>query len=340
MDNFSEYVVYGYSGRSIATTYTNDLSEICEKTDKGWKCEVVDDSFWLRAPEVWLVNIADPQKAIYYGNTTINFAYYCFLQKLIRVNSFVEYIESVIKSKSIYYKNFSFVVSTGAVQEADIRIIGSDLRVNNLKNDLFQRFFTSKQFTIAYDEAKSIIPINNHEKLCVYEPFERLSANLVNYYNRLGKAFHVVGCKKVYSSVIINRIREQLVDYDIIVFVPTSCFGYMSSFISEEKIDDISYIEMHSNKNLRRYMHYDRKDFSNKRVLIIDKCYSGKTLLRVKKLIEDAGGIAITMGLFPNNRYVASSLDYVVVLNRIYDMSSEAVSDDWLVRKYIEILSS
>ena len=138
LNDVGQYVVYGYSGRGIATRFTNDLMEIYDKSKKGWKYEIVNGDFWLRAPEIWLVNIVDPQKVLYYGNPTLNYAYYIFLQKLIATNSLYEYIESVVKSRSFFYKNFSFAISTGAVQEADIRVIGSDIRINNLKNDLFE----------------------------------------------------------------------------------------------------------------------------------------------------------------------------------------------------------
>lgn len=340
MNNVSEYIVYGYSGRSIATVYSNDLAEISEKTKNGWKYELVEGNFWLRAPEIWLVNIADPQKVFYYGNAIINLAYYNFLQKLINTNSLIEYVESVIKRKRFLYKSFSFVVSTGAVQEADIRIIGRDSRIYNLKNDLFQNFFLSKDFEKCYREAGEVIPLISQQRIFAYRGFNCLNEELKNYYNRIEKAFRSVGYSNVYNSRIIKGIKEQLPEYDYLVFVPTSCFGYISSFISSDNIDNISYIEMHSNKNLKRYLYYDMKKFLNKKVLIIDKCYSGKTLQRVKQIIEDAGGIPITMGLFPNNRYVANSLDYTVVLNKVFDMSVEAVSGNWLINKYTEIFTT
>lgn len=339
MDLISKHLVYGYNGRGIATIYTNDLLEVYEKTKLGWTQEVVNGVFWLRAPETWLVDITEPNKILRYGNPMINLAYFFFIRDRVNSNSLGDFISSVIYKRGLFYKGFSFAISTGGVLESDYRVIGSDSRVYRLKDELFSGFIHSKS-SLKYIGMAGEMVTSKCPSFTKNVKFDSLSNELQSFYSGIKEIFNVINCSNVYSSVVIHDLIDLLPSYDKILFIPTGCFKYLSSFISESNYNKVCFFEWHANKNVKRITHYGCGNLTNKTVLIIDKCYSGKTLAHVGKEVIKQGGKPITLALFPKNRFVLSNADYFLMLNRIYHVDESDFSDcDWLVKEYCKVIN-
>lgn len=340
MIDVSSYLVYGRNGRSNALLYTDKLEEVYEKVTKGWSKEYVDGCYRLRAPEAWLVDIVEPRKVLYYGNPTINLAYYLFLSHLINTKSLSQYIDSVMKKRWIYYSGFSYAISMGAVLESDYRIIGSDYRVQNLKNDLFLEFSKNCYQSEFYHEALTIIPYegkNATRSLLMYRQKEDLPESIKRYYENLQEVFDVIGCGDVYNPTIIRGLSDSLPEFDVMLFIPTGCFRYLSSFVNETNFNKIAFLEWHADKDLRHGIHYNITSFKGKRVLVIDKSYSGKTLVEVASHIRELGGLPTTLAVFPKNHYAISMSDYAVMLNKVYKIPDGGIGKNWAIKKYKDI---
>lgn len=316
-------IIFGENGRSIATFYSSKLEEIKEYIDNGWSHELdyLGEGMWLRSPDEWLVDITDPFKVIYYGNERVNLAYYLYLKDLNNKKRLEQYINLVISKRNLYYKNFEFAISKGMVLETEIRILGNDNRLKTLKMDIFKEFYYSENFNIYYNKvAKEMAGCRN--LLISRKDRNTWDANMKQYYKELEKYNSVIKKKIKYENYQISKIEEQLPQYDVIVFIPNGGYKYLPSFLTLENAHKIMFWEKHANNHLKMNLTLYKRDVKNKKVLIVDNVYSGKTLYKLKKEIETLGANVSILGLFPQNKKCIEYLDYVMILDRIYDIKT------------------
>lgn len=336
MNKLSNYLVFGENGRSIATFYTLSLEIMREYKNRGWSYEIdyKGNGFWLRAPDEWLVDLTDSYKIYYYGNPIINLAYYNYLKSFSDKNRLKEYIDFVISNNKIFYKDFEFVIADGIVLQSEIRIIGSDKRIKNLKHDLINSFIESSLYLKYYNEAKNYLGKIRNIK------FEKnkLSAGMSEFYENLNGFLKVVNESASNKNNKIVDLAKQLPDTDIIILIPTGCFKYMSSIITEDNLDKIMFWEMHVNSHVNKCFTLFNKDLKGKKVLIIDQIYSGKTLEIIKNLVIKQGGEPLTIGMFPKSLYSLKSTDMVVILDKLFKTNEIVNDDNWVSRMYKNIL--
>ena len=79
--DFQRKVIFGENGRAMAAYKTKNSEEIKEKKELGWTATLIDkaQTYYLRSPDTWLVDLSDFFKVNYYGNPIVNLAYYLFL---------------------------------------------------------------------------------------------------------------------------------------------------------------------------------------------------------------------------------------------------------------------
>lgn len=340
MKSLKNHIVFGENGRSIATYYTLNLEEAKEYIDNGWNYEIdyKGKGFWLRAPDEWLVDLTDPFKIYYYGNPVVNVAYYNFLKSLAQKDRLKEYVDFVISNNKIFYKNFEFVIADGPVLQSEIRILGSDVRLKNLKHDLIKSFVKGFYYNKYYSEAKEYLgKIQPIQFSCKYT--EPISTKEAEFYHKLNKYLKIVDERSDVNHKVLKNLKKQLPDSDVIILIPTGCFKYMSSIIDETNIDKVMFWEIHVNSHVNKCFTLFSKDLKGKRVLIIDQIYSGKTLEIIKDLVSSRGGIPITLGVFPKSIYSLGNTDYVVFLDKLVKASDVERSEDWMIKLYKKYLN-
>lgn len=340
MKSLKNHLVFGENGRSIATYYTLNLEEAKEYIDNGWSYEIdyKGKGLWLRAPDEWLVDLTDPFKIYYYGNPVVNLAYYNFLKSLARKNQLKEYVDFVISNHKIFYKNFEFAIANGPVLQSEIRILGSDMRIKNLKHDLIKSFVNGFYYNKFYSEAKDYLGRVKQIPF-VYKHNEPISTNEAQFYHELNKYLKIVDEKASINNVVLKNLKKQLPDCDVIVLIPKGCFKYMSSVVDGSNIDKVMFWEMHVNSHVNKCFTLFGKDLKGKRVLIIDQIYSGKTLEIIKDLVSNQGGIPITLGVFPKSLYSLSSAEYVVFLDQVVATCDIERNQDWIIKLYKKFLN-
>lgn len=339
MTNIQDKIIFGENGRSIATYYTINLEEVNEYIANGWRYEIdyKGKGFWLRAPDEWLVDLTDPFKIYYYGNPIVNLAYYKFLNNFVVRNQMNEYLNFIISTNKVFYKNFEVRVATGPVLQSEIRILASDKRVTNLKHDLFKSFIEHPLYEKYLMEAK--IQLGDVRDIVFkYKDDKNFTDNEIEFYNTTDSYLKAIGEKVKLNHKILKDLRLQLPDCDIIILIPNGCYKYMTSVIDDSNIDKVMFWETHVNSHVNKtYTIYDR-DFKGKRILLIDQVYSGKTLEIMKDLIIKRGGIPIVLGMFPKSSYSLKSVDYVTFLDRVIPVKDIEDSDDLMVKLYTKIL--
>lgn len=313
---FNENITFVEYSRSGIIYYTNDLEEINQLLKKGWKYNKYDNGFRVIPPSITVCDITEVRKAIQYQNTIFNLTYYKFLKKLQKQNKLNSHITNVINKHKIYYKNFIFHISSGPIIEAEIKIEGIDSRIQQLKIDLVLDFIERKDYKILYNQTKKDLKENYMFDNYIDNNSEKTN-EYFNYLIALNKAINnEIKILKNEYNIDLSLFNE--IKYDIILFIPNGCYKFIHLFINESNYKKAMFLEYHIDKTKPAICKIFEKNLRNKKVLIVDSIYSGKTLLHLKQYVEKQGGKPILLGLYPKSRSVINILDYVIILNSMY----------------------
>lgn len=326
---FENNITYVEYARSGVEYYTENLEEARYLTDIGWKCNKTSIGFRLVPPEISVADLTEYKRAIQYENLSFNYIYFKFMKKLLKQNILSSYIKEIIEANRLKYKRFRFLISTGPVLDTEIRIVGSDSRIEKLKMDMVSKFIESKEYVecqkaygekqFAYKELETnIIPLAEQPKI------------LQEFYLSLKNKMEFVSSKPVYNEKIfkIYNIEKIQSDIDIIIFLPFGCFKYMSSFITVENVRKVMFWEFHADNTKESTFKLMNKELKGKNVLIIDNMYSGKTMKKIKEKVKELGGKPILLGLNPKNATNLQLVDYFMILNTIYKKDELNISDE------------
>ncbi len=338
---FNDYVTEGAHGRTGAFAITDDYDVVREKVRQGWSFEFTQNGFWLRAPDVSLVDITEPFRIYQIGDSTKNFSAFRYLRDLKSSCNLPDFVNGVILREKDKYSGLDYYISEGKVLEGEIRIGGSDSRVHNLKTDIMSSVTQVKEWKQYFSQDQDFlgktrtIPI--HDKKL--DDFGTKSADFIRYINGLNHALsdsnQPLGMKTLENTV------EQLPNFDVMIFVPTGCYKYITSFLREDLVDKIMLWEVHIDPNESKTYKLMNKDIEDKKCLIIDKAYTGKTLTHMADLVRDKGGIPIRFGLFPKSRCAVEKSEHVLFLDRVFESNSMNLSDEnWPMRYYKEVLGA
>lgn len=325
---FKENITFVEYSRSGIVYYTDDLEVLNELKILGWKYNECSKGYRVIPPSVSLCDITELRKVFQYQNIILNFAYFLYLKKLSKENKLNDLIKFVISKKNIFYKNFEFHISSGPIIETEIKIEGIDNRINQLKIDLLITFLESKEYDAFYNYALKKLNKNNIHMVEHFD-IENLSNNVKNFYNHLidlnkniNKKFKLSEKKYNLNIDIFYKIK-----YDVLLFIPNGCYKFLNLFVNEDNYDKVMFWEFHIDDTKPTTHKIFNKDLKNKKVLIIDSVYSGKTLLKLKKLIKEKGGYPILLGLYPKSRSVINILDYAVILDKLYSRKDLDLKD-------------
>ena len=341
-DIFKDNVTYVEYGRSGIVYTTDNLEELNELVKCGWKYNVNSKGFRVIPPEEAIVDITDYKKAYQYGNPIFNLAYYDFIKDKIENNLFENYINCIIEKNGFSYRDFNYLVSTGPVLDTEVRIAGSDFRIQKLKMDMVQEFIDSSEYRKYMKNAKVEIPCSKKYMLYIKE-YNSLSKKEKDFYKDIKQKVSLIKKVEPYNNKIyeIENLDKLLKDIniDVILFLPFGCFKYLSLFVTTSNIDKTMFWEYHcENSKNSMFKLYDR-NLKGKNVAIIDNIYSGKTLNKIKREIVKQGGNPIVIGISPKNKNNILITDYIIILNQLFNSKDIDINDDDIFReKYIEIL--
>lgn len=337
---FTKNIIFGEYSRSGVIYYSKDLQEVKYLNQIGWRYNECSKGFRLNPPSVSLCDITDCKKICQYHNVIFNLAFFWFLTDLKDKNKLNDFIDTIISKKDIYYKNFKYHISIGPVLEAEFKIEGLDNRIEKLRSDIAEAFINSSDYKKYYAYAKSKIK-NNYlynkkgfdYKLAPKE-LKRFYEDLIGKNMPFNKDFKISDVKYELDLTLLDNLY-----YDILLFVPNGCYKFIPSFINVNNYKKVMFLEVHIDKEKPGSLSFYSKSFKNKKVLIVDSVYSGKTLLHIKSIIEEAGGTPILLGVYPKNRGVINILDYALITNKLFSRESlENGNIDFFEKIYINSL--
>lgn len=333
--DFQKKVIFGENGRAMAAYRTKSSEEVEEKKELGWTATLIDkaQTYYLRSPDTWLVDLSDFFKVNYYGNPIVNLAYYLFLTNKYKNNALNDYINYIMSKKPIYYKNFQYVVVFGIVLETEVRLLGSDNRLSNLKKDIFSDFYKSAYFKQFYARALRMFK-GKSDFSNMFEKEEEKNQLAFKLFKEKVPDYKNIN----FNFKKIEGLSSQLPECDYLMLIPKSGYKYLSSVVNEENYDKILFWEIHANSSIKSQKNFNF-DIKGKRVLVVDNIYSGKTMSIITELIVKKGGIPITVGLFPKSYHSALGLDYFVIYNKLFSTKDFKYKKNWAVDSYINIMS-
>lgn len=338
---FDSNITYVEYARSGVEYYTESLEETRTLVGYGWKYHKTSKGFRVVPPEVSIVDLTDYNRAMQYQNLYFNYIYYLFLKKLLKNNKLNNYINEILEKNKLKYKNFKFLVSIGPVLDSEIRIVGSDKRIEILKMDMLEKFINSTYYEKIIEQCYE--EMEKYNELESYKIFlEERSSLEQSFYKDLSNQIGFLSNKKVYNENIfkiynIEKLKKEYVD--VIVFLPFGCFKYLSSFVTKDNVKKIMFWEIHADCNKESTFKLYNKNLKGKKVLVVDNMYSGKTMKLIKRMILEKGGTPIILGLNPKNLNNIKIADYVMILNTIYKSSELNTSMEELFEKiYISTL--
>lgn len=333
---FNNNLEYVYYARSGIIYYTYNSEEICYLRSKGWKYNGIDS---ISPPTIVICDICDCDKIMQYNNAQFNLAYFLFIKKLKDNRKLDNFIIDIINKKYMYYKDFYHHISEGPILENSIRIKGIDNRINTLKIDLVKEFIKNEQYEYYIDLVENLINKSSNKEL----PYINKNHNesIKEYYKWLKKInegiYYDINIQEN-KFKINNEVLESL-QYDCIMMIPKGSYKYIDIFANENNINKIMFYEIHADNPERGKHIINKIDLKNKKVLLIDSAFSGKTLQIAKRYIEQQGGIPIILGIYPKSRSILNLMDYALIMNKIYkvqDLKNEDI--DMFVKIYIKNL--
>ncbi len=312
---FNKNIRFVEYSRSGVVYYIQDLNVLNELYKNGWKYNFCEKGFRIIPPSITVCDICECKKVEQYGNVILNLAYYKFLQLLIENGKLSNYIHSIINDKKIFYNNFCFHISNGPILETEIKIEGSDRRVENLKRDMLLKFIKTDQYIDLYNECKKMI-----KKNVLFSKEVQQNKTILDFYAMLIKKNSLI--RKIdinKQKYMIDMSMLNIENYDLILFIPFGCYKFINLFTSIDNYKKMMFMEFHIDKD-KPYIHrLFYQNMCGKKVLIIDSVYSGKTLLNAKALVEKEGGIPTLLGVYPKSKSVLNKLDYALILDKVYD---------------------
>lgn len=337
---FQECISYNAeNGQSDACALCSNLEEVSFLISRGWKYSRQTEGYYLRAPSVWLVDMTDPVKINFYENPYVNYAYYCFLEKLEKKGSIYDWITRILNRNRCYYNQFQFSWTEGPIVESEFRVIGSDSRVKRLRKDLFAGFSTSEEFPRCLKDAKEYLgeskPVRIQNKPLSDQPME-----LQKYYKKLEYIFSCYGVP-TYNPEIVTYHWKDIPDFDKIVLSPTGCFDFLSSLTECVgcQADKIGYYEVHSDPNKTGSAFYNMDLGENDTVIVMDKVYSGYSLEKMAKKVTLLGGSPIKTALYPKSRAGIKKSDYVIIGQKVFPAFEVGRTQDWVKEFYKRAVS-
>lgn len=315
-------------GRTKVCFVTNDLKVVADKVAKGWIFIKTVKGFYVQAPEIWLVDIAEPSKICYYSNSIINnYAYFLYLKGLSK-------IELLKIIKNLLGDGQDVFLSHGPSLEVEIRIILENKNNGgNLMFDLYSHFLQSRSYDRYLKEAKKIvskdraIKIQRDKDISDYSPkVSKFFSEIIKYYSLIN-----LGKRDLYSRDFIERLQQQtdkhFSDADIFIFIPWGCFKYIGNFISDKTVDRVMLWETHLLKYETHEHKFGKLSLKNKKVVIFDKGYTGGTLNKMAKMVKEHGGRPIKVAVFPKSRLAIKNSDYIFFIDKLIKSSDINISN-------------
>ncbi|MDD5551645.1 MAG: hypothetical protein PHI88_00560 [Candidatus Pacebacteria bacterium] len=309
---------------------TTDRDKLADKLSKGWSFYPGKYRYILRAPEVVLCDLSEN-----YINPTLNLAEIFTLHKLFTSEK-VHY--SFKKDISSRFKNLEIVYLEGPHSNLEIRIAGSDNRINQIPKFIYYKIKKTNHWKKELKKIKAII--KEREIKIKNKEIKRCCFKTKDFYSRLKKEYSIFG-KINFPRFAIFGFFKTLPKSDIYIFIPKAGLKYALGFIEEIGIKKkIMLWECHLSLDMTKEMELFRKDLRNKKISIIDRSYSSNTLDYLERKVKKRGGKPIKIALFPKSKRAIKHSNYILFLDKIIPSKNIIFRKNWEEELFIKVINN
>ena len=324
-----QFVKYGRSG-SIIVTKSKKLTKVLK--NYGWNLYKTSSHARLNPPTINLVDIVDVEKVNQYQNIYFNYALYKYLKTINHTKGIDYLIKEVISKHKLFFKNFAYHISISPILKYTIKIEGSDDRIHKLKTYLLKNIIEDDLFVEIYDKIRAKQQYNIIKKRTLSPRSIELQNECIKKYNALSYS-----AKDTVSGIDFKALN--LKEYDYILFILNGCFKIMPYFNLDKLEDKLLFWEVHLDNTKGENKYIDLDLIKDKKVLLVDSVYSGKTLLYIKNMIEPVVETVHTLGVFPKSDNVANFCDYSIIFNKIVKKTDTSINIEKIIAEILGVKS-
>ncbi len=340
--NLKDYLDEGDYRRTQIRIVTENLNLITDKIASGWSFFVHKKGFLLIAPEKWIVDLSEPFKAAFFtSNANVNLAYFYFIKDQVDKKALKNKIYEILHNQSL-----EVFLSEGVALQTEVRIILNNKNLGEIISSLlFASFFEAPDYKNYINKANQFLGETRMLRVERCKKINEYPKKIRNLFLQIRDNYSLINISKrdIFSYDYVPGIDRQILnefkDADAFIFIPWGCFKYLGSFLTEEIVDRTMFWEIHFTEyNLNNHK-FRSLNLKGKKVVILDKSYTGVTIDKLANLVKKEGGFPIKVALFPKSNLAVQKADYIVFLDKLIKASEIDSSDpNWFFNLYKEVL--
>jgi len=296
----------------------DDIDEIINLKNKGWRVCGSKHEWIMQAPEAVLCDLNEPASNMATQDLVEIYALHKYITSYIGCCDMDYLIEEVIKKENLGDLEVGNIPGCASLIEK--RVFGTDARVKEFPKLFFKHVKESPEWMKFYKEAQE--ELNIRELNFFKKNITDTNSNTQEKYNFVLNKYKALYGENSYElselpKEAIYGFWNQLPNkFDVHVFVLKSALRYYYGYL--EEIGDINakLWEYHVSSNLKRLMVVD-KDLKNKKTLLVDRSYSGHTIDEMSYLLKKEGADISVLAMFPKSLPAIKSSDYFLFLDKI-----------------------
>ena len=309
---------------------TTDINEITDRLKRGWSIFPGKYKFILQAPETVLCDLSE-----IYPNPTVNPKEILALFRTLKSINLSKFLNKLTLHP--LFTNLEIIALEGIGSSIEIRVVGSDKRIYDIPNFLYQTLKKTNLWKAKLKESKNLIKtrkLNIKSKRII-----NINFKTKNFYRKLIQKYSIFGRINIPNRIVYG-FWKNLPKNEIYIFVPKSGLKYALGFIEEiGSSKQIMLWECHLSLDSTKELRIFNKDLRNKKVVIVDRSYSSNTLDYLKEKVIKEGGDPTTIALFPKSKRAIQNSDYILFLDRFIPSKNIHFKKNWQEDLFIKTIN-
>ncbi len=295
----------------------DDRQELKKKILQGWRRYTVGKYQILRAPEKSLCDLSKIDVNFTQRPDEILATYYVLSE---------DDLLQEIMDALMFEIDSGLVNLAGDSMETLIRVAGeSKPELDTIPHRLYRLLKLCPDW---YDTLESIdVPRVEVSFDLVEENIHKANPEVIKKYESINE-YYISDGKENIPSCIIKGVWNKIGPADTTIFVAKSGIPFALGYMDETGKEPLI-LEYHNGLETPKFRKFFNQSLENINVNVVDKCYSGKTLIAVAEIVRDEGGMPHRIALFPKSREGVRSSEAILFLDEFVDSVEIAESSDW-----------
>jgi hypothetical protein len=325
---------------------SNDIREIIDLRNKGWKVRY-ENSYWvLEGPEAVLCDLNELSMNEATQNPVEIFALHNFLTEFMKAQDLDILIQDALDHSDL--RNIAIAYADNCTSFIEKRVFGTDIRVQQFPKMFLNYVKKFPEWERFHRESRNQItarPLNvlSRSASASNGRAQAMYRSVLNYYGHL---YGSGSCEisKFSDQVVFGFWKQLPKRFESLVFILKASLKYYLGYLEEMGDIDARLIEYHIDPGSKQLL-VENTTVRDRNTLIVDRSYSGNTLDKMKELLSREGAKPSVLAIFPKSVSAVAKSDFFLFLDKIIekarlDMSKEGWETDLfrdIVNNEIEI---